>query len=204
MEQFALMNDELTRLSKEIEAAKQRYVEALRRAAPEPVDDVQLRRPDGSPVMLSALFGGRPDLLIWHNMGRSCVYCTLWADGLRGFVEHLMNRAAFVFCSADEPAVLKEFSESRGWTFPRVSAAGTEFLKRLRMADPVKGSPWPGLSALRMEGGRMLRTGYSYFGPGDDFCPVWPALDLLHGGAAGWEPKYSYKPDVTSVGVPAR
>lgn len=204
MEPFALMNDELMRLAKDVEAAKDRYRQALRRATPEPVEDVTLRWADGAPVKLSALFAGKPDLLLWHNMGRSCVYCTLWADGLRGFAEHLMSRAGFALCSADEPAVLKEFSESRGWTYPRVSAAGTDFLKKMKMADPAKGSPWPGISAFRMEAGKIVRTGYSYFGPGDDFCPVWPALDLLKDGVGGWEPKYSYTPDVTSVGIPAR
>lgn len=198
-----LMNDEIARLTREVEAAKARLREAVQRAAPEPVEDFEFKRSDGSPVRLSALFAGKPDLIIWHNMGRKCVYCTLWADGLRGIAEHLMNRAGFALSSPDEPAVLKEFSEGRGWTFPRVSVAGTGFLRAMKFCD-AKGDPWPGISAFRMENGRILRTGYAYFGPGDDFCAVWPALDLLKDGIGGWEPKYSYKPDVTSVGVPVR
>lgn len=203
MDNNNLMNEEISRLAKEVESAKTKLREALRRVKPEPVEDVELKRQDGSPVRLSALFAGKPDLIVWHNMGRKCVYCTLFADGLRGFAEHLSNRAGFALSSPDEPKVLKEFSDGRGWTFPRVSAAGTNFLRAMKMCDD-KGEPWPGISAFHMENGRIVRTGYTYFGPGDDFCPVWPALDLLKEGANGWEPKYSYKPDVTSVGLPAR
>jgi predicted dithiol-disulfide oxidoreductase (DUF899 family) len=204
MEPMLVMTDEITRLTREVEAAKARLREARRRVAPEVVADVTLRRHGGSPVRLSELFGGRTDLILWHNMGRSCVYCTLWADGLRGLAEHLQSRAAFALTSPDEPEVLRAFSEGRGWAFPRVSAAGTGFLKAMRMADATDNSPWPGISALRREEGRIVRTGYAYFGPGDDFCPVWPALDLFPDGPAGWEPKYSYNPDVTRVGLPAR
>jgi predicted dithiol-disulfide oxidoreductase (DUF899 family) len=195
-----LMSDEVTRAAKDVLAAKARLRDAMTRATPESVEDCDLRRPDGSSVRLSALFAGKPDLILWHNMGRSCVYCTLWADSLRGYAEHLGDRAALALTSADEPAVLKEFSEARRWNFPCVSAAGTAFLKALKMQGDD--GPWPGISALHKEpSGRIVRTGYTYFGPGDDFCPVWPALDLLPGGAAGWAPKYSYGPHVTSIGV---
>ncbi|MBL8744879.1 MAG: DUF899 family protein [Phycisphaerae bacterium] len=198
-----LINDEISRLSKEVLAAKQRLSDAIRRAAPEPVEDVTLQRTDGSPVRLAELFAGKPDLIIWHNMGRKCVYCTLWADGLRGYAEHLMNRAGFALCSPDDPRTLKEFSESRGWRFPCVSAAGTTFLKAMKMCDD-KGDPWPGISAFHKENQRIVRTGYTYFGPGDDFCPIWPALDLLKQGHNGWSPKFSYQPDVTTIGTPTR
>jgi predicted dithiol-disulfide oxidoreductase (DUF899 family) len=197
------INDEVSRLTREVEAAKTRLREAQQRATPQPVDDVELKRPDGSPVRLSQLFAGKKDLILWHNMGRSCVYCTLWADGLRGLAEHLVNRAGFALCSPDEPRILREFSESRGWTFPRVSAHGTRFLRTMNMAND-KDSPQPGISAFHLDTGRIVRTGWAYFGPGDDFCPLWPALDLLKNGANGWEPKYSYKPDVAAVGLPAR
>src|ERR1700684_285660 len=30
---------------------------------------------------LADLFGGKPDLFVIHNMGASCPYCTVWADG---------------------------------------------------------------------------------------------------------------------------
>jgi len=52
---------------------------------------------------------------------------------------------------------------------------------------------WPGVSAFRRdEDGRMHRVAKSFFGPGDDFCAVWPLFDLLEGGVGDWEPKYRY------------
>jgi len=195
-----IMNEEITRLSNEVRDAKARLRDAVRRFTPEPVEDWRLKDSAGKEVRLSALFAGKPDLIVWHNMGRKCVYCTLWADTLRGYADHLQDRAALVLCSPDEPRVLREFSESRGWTYPRVSAHGTEFLEAMRMG--TNDDPWPGISALhRRNDGAIVRTGYTYFGPGDDFCPVWPALDLLKDGPNGWSPKYDYRPQVHAVGI---
>ena len=41
------------------------------------------------PATLLDLFGPQDTLLVIHNMGQGCRYCTLWADGLNGFVPHL-------------------------------------------------------------------------------------------------------------------
>lgn len=195
-----VMNEEVTRLTNEVREAKARLRDALRRAVPEPVEDWKLKDLSGAEVRLSTLFAGKPDLIVWHNMGRKCVYCTLWADSLRSYAEHLQDRTALVLCSPDEPKVLREFSESRAWTFPRVSAHGTGFLEAMRMG--TNDDPWPGVSALhRNPDGSIVRAGYAYFGPGDDFCPVWPALDLLSAGPGDWKPKYDYRPRVHAVGI---
>lgn len=195
-----VMNDEITRLAREVHDAKARLRDAIRRFGPEPVDDWRLKGLDGAELRLGALFGGRKDLLVWHNMGRKCVYCTLWADSLRGYAEHLADRAALVLCSPDPPDVLRRFSDERGWNWPRVSAHGTDFLRAMRMG--TNDDPWPGVSALRRRNdGLIVRTGYAYFGPGDDFCPLWPLLDLLQDGPDNWQPKYDYRPQVRTVGI---
>lgn len=189
------MNTEIERLTQEVMAAKDRLREAQRHVQPQRVEDWALRNPDGSSVRLSELFEGREDLLVVHNMGRPCVYCTLWADGFRGYAPHLENRCAFVLCSADEPSVLREFAAGRGWNFRCVSGAGSGFAKAMGMTDG-KGGAMPGVSAFhRQSDGSIVRTGVSPFGPGDDFCAVWPMLDLLKGGPSEWEPKYVYKSD---------
>ena len=61
---------------------------------PEEVADYVFTNCDGS-VHLSELFGGKPDLIVIHNMGASCPSCTLWADGFNGVYDHLVNRC---FC----------------------------------------------------------------------------------------------------------
>ena len=35
---------------------------------------------------------GKDDLVVIHNMGASCAYCTLWGDGFNGVYEHLANK----------------------------------------------------------------------------------------------------------------
>ena len=50
-----------------------------------PVEDVVFESEVG-PVRLSELFGEHDDLVIIHNMGASCRYCTLWADGFSGYL----------------------------------------------------------------------------------------------------------------------
>ncbi|MFI4897354.1 MAG: DUF899 family protein [Phycisphaerales bacterium JB059] len=183
---------EIEDLQRQIQELKARLSQARRAAPPEPTPDYELRRTDGSPVRLGELFGAKEDLLVVHNMGRGCVYCTLWADGFSSLTPHLQDRAAFVLCSNDEPETAGAFARERGWRFPVVSGAGSSFARDLGFAS-AEGKPWPGVSAFRrLENGSIVRMGSAPFGPGDDFCPPWPLFDLLAGGAGDWGPKYSY------------
>lgn len=185
-------SDEIRELQEQIQRLKARLSEARRSAAPEPVDDYQLTTTDGSPVRLSELFEGREDLLVVHNMGKGCVYCTLWADGFTGYARHLRGRCAFVLCSNDDAETARAFAASRGWNFPVVSGAGSSFARDMGFASE-DGKPWPGVSAFHRDAdGSIVRTGSAPFGPGDDFCPPWPLFDLLKGGAGDWAPRYSY------------
>jgi predicted dithiol-disulfide oxidoreductase (DUF899 family) len=182
---------EVARLTREIDELKRRRVEALRALPPQPVRDYELHTLQGA-VRLSELFGGRHDLIVIHNMGRSCPYCTTWADGFVGLAKHLEDRAALVLSSPDEPKTQAEFAASRGWPFRMVSIRGTSFAKDMGFEDP-DGDVGPGVSAFhRNEDGSIVRTGYAWFGPGDDFCGLWHMFDLLKDGAAGWAPKYQY------------
>lgn len=160
---------------------------------PEPVADQVFGTPDGE-VSLSALFGDKDTLILIHNMGKACVYCTQWADGFNGLLEHLQDRAAFVLSSPDAPAVQREFADSRGWKFRLVSHAGTDFARRMGYMRKHQGKDgfWPGVSVFRKTPDGVVRVSDTSFGPGDDFNPVWNLLELLPEGAAGWEPKYAY------------
>jgi predicted dithiol-disulfide oxidoreductase (DUF899 family) len=189
----AIITDEIADLESQIADLKKRLTEARRRAPAEQVADLPLLRRDGTPTRLSDCFGGKPDLLVIHNMGRRCVYCTLWADGLIGSWPHLNDRAGFVLVSEDEPAVLDAFATSREWPFPVASMHGTDFANALGVGYDGSHQK-PGVSAFeRRADGSIVRTGYAPFGPGDDFCAAWPLFDLLAGGASGWEPKYAYR-----------
>ena len=124
----------------------------LMKAAPVPVDDYTFKTLEGD-VSLSDLFGGKPDLLMVHNMGTGCTGCTLWADGFNGIYPHLADRAAFCVSSPDTPETQKKFAESRGWRFPMVSHKGSSFAEDMGYRGE-DGSWHPGLSSFRQEGGK--------------------------------------------------
>ncbi len=146
---------------------------------------------DGNAVRLSELFGDKGDLLVVHNMGTTCPYCTMWADGLNGVLHHLENRAGFAVVSPDPPAKQRAFAEGRGWTFRMLSAEGSAFTRDAGYEND--GSPMPGVSAFRKdELGNIFRTAQAPFGPGDDFCAVWHLFDLLAEGVGNWQPKFQY------------
>lgn len=187
------MTDEIREIMNQMEALNVKLGEARRRAAaPQAVPDYEFRRGDGSPVRLSELFAGKRDLLVVHNMGKRCAYCTMWADGFNGLRRHLEDRCAFVLASPDEPEVMRDFARGRGWGFRMVSVAGSPFSKDAGF-EPEPGHVWPGVSSFhRREDGSIERISSAQFGPGDAFCAVWPLFDLLKDGAAGWEAKFAY------------
>lgn len=191
LEQF---DKQLAEAEKEVVSAKSRVTELRRQRPREVVKDYSLKNLDGNSVLLSDLFGDKSDLLLVHNMGKSCSYCTLWGDGFNGSTGHLENRAAFAFVSNDDPKTAKEFSSSRGWAFKVLSGAGSDFALDMGFADPKDHSPWPGVSTFKKEDdGTIVRIAKAPFGPGDDYCSVWHLFDLLDGGAGDWSPKHSYK-----------
>lgn len=177
--QISSIRDEMRALQAEVE--------------PQAVDDYELSGWDG-PVRLSQLFGGKTNLILIHNMGRGCSSCTMWADGFNGVYDHLASRAAFVVASPDPVEVQKEFAAGRGWRFPMVSHAGTNFALELgyRRPDASQGGYQPGVSAFRKEGNRILRMSDTELGPLDDFCVYYHLMEMIPGGDAGFTPKFSY------------
>jgi predicted dithiol-disulfide oxidoreductase (DUF899 family) len=183
----------IRRLEDEIARLKAALAQMRRSAPPLPVTDYILTRADGLPVHLSQLFAGKRDLLVIHNMGRSCPYCTLWADGFNGVASHLQDRAGVALVSPDEPAELARFATARGWRIPVVSSRSTSFTSDLGF-EPEAGKLWPGASGFRRTpDGVIVRTACATFGPGDDFSSTWHLFDLLAEGADGWQPRYAYQ-----------
>jgi predicted dithiol-disulfide oxidoreductase (DUF899 family) len=157
---------------------------------PEPVEDYAFATPDGT-APLSKLFGRKDDLIVIHNMGSSCPYCTLWADGFNGLYPHLADRAAFAVVSPDTVAAQRRFASGRGWRFPLYSGRGSTFARDMGFMSK-DGDPWPGVSTFRRRGGKILRIASAPFGPHDPFCSAWHLFDLLHSGVGNWAPKYRY------------
>jgi predicted dithiol-disulfide oxidoreductase (DUF899 family) len=179
-------------LEAQIAKAQSQLAALRRRRPPEIVRDYAFKSWNRRKILLSQLGGAQADLIVVHNMGVNCSYCTMWADGFVGLLPHLESRAAFVVASPDPVDVQKRFAQSRGWRFRMVSAQGTSFFHDMGFADS-DGAPMPGVSVFRRQSdGTMTRVQRAEFGPGDQFCPVWHFFDLLADGANGWEPRRTY------------
>ncbi len=178
-----------------LESAKQRMAELRRRMAPERVEDYVLKGPDGG-VRLSEMFGDKTDLILIHNMGSECPYCTMWADGFNGALRHLQDRAAFVVVSPNDVGVQQALRAKRGWHFEMYSAEGTTFIKDMGFESDgtaYNSSAMPGVSTFRKNAdGSIDRIAKDFFGPGDLYCGVWHLFDLLADGAGDWEAKLDY------------
>ena len=129
----------------EIRATEKQLNDARRRREAEPVRDYQFRTGDGS-AALSDLFGPKDDLLIIHNMGAGCAYCSLWADGLNGLQPLIENRASFVVVSPDAPAAQAKFAAGREWKFRMVFEDGTGFTNDMGFLTEG-GGHYPGSTA---------------------------------------------------------
>ncbi len=182
----------IRRFETRIQKSKQALALARRRAPKREVGDYTFKTHRGGSISLSKMFGKSDELIVVHNMGRGCRYCTMWADGFNGLLQHLENRAPFVVVSPDDYKVQKKFAEGRGWKFRMYSARGNGFFKDMGFENK-SGHAQPGVSAFqRTRGGKIYQVASTKFGPGDDFCSAWHFFDLLPNGAAGWEPQYKY------------
>ncbi|MCE9583757.1 MAG: DUF899 domain-containing protein [Planctomycetes bacterium] len=180
-----------TRLEKQISQLKDKAAKLRRSGKPKAVPDYVFQGHDGKPLKLSQAFGTKKDLIVIHNMGTTCPYCTLWADGFVSLLPHLEDRTAFLLVSQDPVAKQKAFRKSRGWTFRMASSQGTTFFADMGFADK-DGNVWPGFTTFRKRGTKVERLSRQFFGPGDDFCSAWHFFDMLDGGTKGWHPKFKY------------
>jgi predicted dithiol-disulfide oxidoreductase (DUF899 family) len=184
------LQKKIARLEAELVGQQEHLAELKRRLPEEEVKDYTLRGPDGY-VRLSQLFQGKKDLVVVHNMGRQCRYCTMWADGFNGVLAHLTSRAGFAVVSPDAVGVQQKFAASRGWKFPLYSGKGSTFIKDMGFL-PSPSEPMPGVSTFRRRGAKIYRITRSPLGPFDPFCSVWHFFALLSGGVGDWTPKYRY------------
>lgn len=145
----------------------------------ERVVDYALTDWDDRTVPLSTVFDGKDQLVLIHNMGMRCSYCTMWADGFVGILPYIERMAAFVIVSPDDAETQKTYSAERGWTFRMLSTKGTSLFDDMGF-EASDGSLWPGVSTLyKGEDGELYRHSLASFGPGDKFCPVFSFAELL-------------------------
>jgi predicted dithiol-disulfide oxidoreductase (DUF899 family) len=136
------------------------------------------------------LFGEHDTLLLIHNMGQGCRYCTLWADGFNGFLPHLESAMSVVLVSKDAAELQRQFANSRGWNFRLASHGGGEYMAEQSVMDG--GGNMPGAVVYTRDGDTIRRKNSVVFGPGDRFCSAWNLLALAGLGEDKWTPQYSY------------
>lgn len=176
---FAKAQARINRLEERIRGLQKDATRLRAKTPGQPVADYPLAGSDGKPTRLSRLFGDRDDLILVHNMGKSCPYCTMWADGFNGVIPHIERRAAFVVASPDDVRVQRKLAKARGWRFRMVSSRGTRLFRDMGF-EGRDGSPWPGVTAFhRTKSGEIERVGQAQFGPGDRFCSVFSFFELL-------------------------
>jgi predicted dithiol-disulfide oxidoreductase (DUF899 family) len=157
-----------------------------------PKDEIQdyvVKTMDGKEINLSELFGDKDEMILIHNMGPSCAYCTMWADELNGVLPYLSTKAAILLECDIEHDKLNEFSKDRNWNFLVASSLGSSL--KVDLGYKKDSGNVPGFSTLYKSEGKLYRHSTAPFGPGDDFCTVWYYLDRLKSGSKGWSPSFN-------------
>ncbi len=134
------------------------------------------------------LFADKDRLLVIHNMGQGCRYCTLWADGFNGLLPHLESALSVVLVSKDPPDVQRTFANSRGWRFRLASHGGGDYIREQGVYGEAEN--YPGAVVYERSNGDILRKNACSFGPGDLHCALWPLLGLA--GLEEFTPQFNY------------
>lgn len=182
-------NDEIQKLEMKIYDLVQQLGALRKDARPSPVTNYKLQDLSG-PVDLLTLFGDKKTLFAIHNMGQGCRYCTLWADGLNGFLPHLESEFAVVLLSKDSPEAQRKMALSRQWRFRMVSHGGGEYIQEQTVMPGQDNMP--GIVCYQREADDIFRKNASIFGPGDMYCPQWHILSLAGVSTDDWAAQYSY------------
>ena len=196
---LAESDTEIAELEAQIAELTAKLNAARRAASGREVPDYAFRTLDGE-VRLRELFAGHDRLLAIHNMGQGCRYCTLWADGINGFLPHLESAMAVVLVSKDDPETQRRFANARGWRFRLASHAGGDYIREQTVMASDDNTP--GAVVYEKKDGKVLRKNAVVFGPGDLFCSAWNLLALAGHGVDDWTPQLTYwrRPDTLDDG----
>ena len=180
--EIAELEMQIMELNGKLQALKKSYV------GPE-VSNYTFATTAGEASLLD-LFAGRDKLLVIHNMGQGCRFCTLWADGFNGFLPHLENAMSVVLVSRDDPELQRRFALSRGWKFRLASHGGGDYITEQSVMEGQNNMP--GAVVYERNGDVIRRRNAAIFGPGDLYCGLWSLLGLAGMGEAEWTPQFSY------------
>ena len=183
------MSDEISKIEKQLFELTMKLNELRKTNSGHEVQNYTFSTLDGDVTLLD-MFGENDRLLVIHNMGQGCRYCTLWADGFNGFLPHLESAMSVVLVSKDSPEVQRTFASSRGWRFRLASHGGGDYIQEQTVMEGERNMP--GAVVYERQGSRVTRKNASVFGPGDLYCSLWNLLAMAGLDTAEWTPQYSY------------
>ena len=181
--------EEIQALEMEAVALANRLEKLRRENTPVPVKDYSFETLTG-PTNLLTLFADKDKLLMIHNMGDACRWCTSWADGLNAALPHLEDSFSVVLVSKNDPLAQRRFALERGWNFRMASHGGGEYAIEQTVTP---GEPdMPGIVCYERKEGAIFRKNASEFGPGDFFNPLFHVVTLAGIGLEEFTPQFSY------------
>jgi len=133
-------NEDITSIERQIFDLTTQLNELRKANTGEVIPNYRFTTLDGE-VSLLDMFGDKDKLLLIHNMGEGCRYCTLWADGFNGFVPHLESVMPVFLVSKDSPAAQRQFANSRGWRFRLASHAGGDYIREQSVMEGSDNMP---------------------------------------------------------------
>lgn len=165
-------------LEAEIETRSDELSQLRQRLEPIKIRDYEFETIQGLSQRLSDLIHEEDGLVMVHNMGRTCPYCTTWADGFSDSYHRISSKVPFLVTSKESPEQQEKNRQERNWAFPMVSSQNNRFLEDLGFRKD--GMVYPGLTYLtKNEAGEIFSHGLHVFGPGDEFGMLWHILDLV-------------------------
>ena len=173
---------QLVKLNEEIEQVRAQQV-------PVEVENYIFQTLNGS-VSLSELFGQREQLMLIHNMGSQCRFCTLWADGINGHLPHLESVLSVVLVSHESPAYQRKFAIDLGWRCNLASHGGGQYIKDQCVFGQADN--YAGAVVYRKDGDKIMRLNRAPFGGGDQFNAFYGLMSLADFDSNAWEPQYHY------------
>ncbi len=183
------MSDEISAIEKQLFELTTKLNELRKSNSGNEVKNYTFSTLDGE-VSLLDMFGENDRLLVIHNMGQGCRYCTLWADGFNGFLPHLESAMSVVLVSKDSPQVQRTFANSRNWRFRLASHGGGDYIQDQTVMDGENNVP--GAVVYVRDGKRITRKNVAIFGPGDLYCSFWNLLGMAGLNESEWTPQYKY------------
>jgi len=183
------VSDEIADIEKQLFELTMRLNELRKNNSGTEVKNYRFSTLDGDATLLD-MFGDKDRLLVIHNMGQGCRYCTLWADGFNGFLPHLESAMSVVLVSKDSPELQRTFANSRNWRFRLASHGGGEYIREQTVMDGQ--ANMPGAVVYERNGDRITRKNAAVFGPGDLYCSIWNLLGMAGLNESNWTPQYRY------------